>query len=220
MEGMYAQTATSTRFTLHRRRAASLPAAALSSAPMSVATASDADSDEALMLAYAAGQQAAFATLYQRYKGSLLRYLLRMVKQQAVAEDLFQECWNRLIQARQRYVANARFSSWLFQIGHRLALDWIRRDPTHKSESIDERVIEFPHGGELPPDEQLVSAEGRQRLFSAIEALPEDQRAALLLKADGELSLEEIAQIQQTGRETVKSRLRYALAKLKEALRP
>ena len=186
---------------------------------MSVAAESDADSDEALMLAYAAGEQAAFATLYQRYKGSLLRYLLRMVKQPAVAEDLFQESWNRLVQARQRYVASARFSSWLFQIAHRLALDWIRRDPTHKSDSIDERVIEFPHGGELPPDEQLVSAEGRARLFSAIQSLPEDQRAALLLKADGELSLEEIAQIQQTGRETVKSRLRYALAKLKEALR-
>lgn len=187
---------------------------------MSVPLSTDDDSDEALMLAYAAGRQAAFATLYGRYKAPLLRYLLRMVRQQAVAEDLFQECWNRLIQARSRYVANARFSSWLFQIGHRLALDWLRRDPTHKSESIDERVVEFPHGGELPPDEQLVSAEGRARLFSAIQALPDDQRAALLLKADGELSLEEIAQIQQTGRETVKSRLRYALAKLKEALRP
>lgn len=179
----------------------------------------DPTSDEALMLAYAGGQQAAFAQLYERYKGSLFRYLLRLVKQQAVAEDLFQECWNRLIQARARYAPTARFSSWLFQIGHRLALDWLRRDPQHRSESIDERVIEFPHAGELPPDEQLLSDEGRQRLFAAIAGLPEDQRAALLLKAEGELSLEEIARIQETGRETVKSRLRYALAKLKEALR-
>ena len=185
----------------------------------SVAMNLDPDSDEALMLAYAAGRQLAFATLYERYRGSLLRYLLRLVKQQAVAEDLFQESWNRLIQARTRYVPTARFSSWLFQIAHRLALDWLRRDPQHRSESIDERVIEFPHGGDLPPDEQLMSAESRQRLFNAINALPVDQRAALLLQAEGELSLEEIARIQQTGRETVKSRLRYALAKLKEALR-
>lgn len=179
----------------------------------------DPNSDEALMLAYAGGSQQAFAQLYERHRGSLFRYLLRLVRQQAVAEDLFQETWNRLIQARDRYVPQSRFSAWLFQIAHRLALDWLRRDPQHRSESIEERVSEFPAAGELAPDAVLLGDEGRARLMAAIAALPEDQRAALLLKAEGDLSLEDIARIQDTGRETVKSRLRYALAKLKEALR-
>lgn len=179
----------------------------------------DPTSDEALMLAYAGGNQRAFAQLYERHRGSLYRYLLRLVRQPAVAEDLFQESWNRLIQARERYQPSARFSSWLFQIAHRLALDWLRRDPQHKSESLEDRVVEFPSAGELAPDELLLDAESRGRLMAAIDKLPTEQRAALMLQAEAELSLEEIAKLQETGRETVKSRLRYALAKLKEALR-
>lgn len=179
----------------------------------------DPTSDEALMLAYAGGSQGAFAQLYERHRGSLFRYLLRLVRQHAVAEDLFQETWNRLVQARQRYTPTARFSSWLFQIAHRLALDWLRRDPQHKSESLEERVVEFPSASELAPDALLLSDEGRTRLLVAIDALPAEQRAALLLQAEADLTLEEIAKVQDTGRETVKSRLRYALAKLKEALR-
>jgi RNA polymerase sigma-70 factor (ECF subfamily) len=179
----------------------------------------DPTSDEALMLAYAKGSQSAFAQLYERHRGSLFRYLLRLVRQPAVAEDLFQETWNRLIQARARYAPTAKFSSWLFQIAHRLALDWLRRDPQHKSDSLEDRVVELPSACELAPDAVLLSEEGRERLMAAIDRLPTEQRAALLLQAEANLSLDEIAKLQDTGRETVKSRLRYALAKLKEALR-
>ena len=81
----------------------------------------DADSDENLMLRYAAGQARAFDVLYGRYRVRLLRYLVRLTGQTAVAEELYQDTWSRVIDARARYSPTARFAAWLFRIAHHLA---------------------------------------------------------------------------------------------------
>ena len=175
-----------------------------------------ADSDEDLMLRYAAGETAAFDQLYARFRVRLLRYLARLTGNAAQAEELFQDTWSRVIDARSRYAPSARFAAWLFRIAHHLAIDHIRRQKPQVD--IDSVLIEFPGVPDEDPALALDQFERMQKLALLVEALPVEQRAVLLMRAEGELTLEEIAQSVGTGRETIKSRLRYALAKLREGL--
>jgi RNA polymerase sigma-70 factor (ECF subfamily) len=176
-----------------------------------------ADSDEDLMLRYAAGEAAAFDALYGRYRVRLLRYLVRLVGQTAVAEELYQDTWSRVIDARARYAPSARFAAWLFRIAHHLAIDHLRR--LHPTVNADDVLVGFPGLPEDDPALALDQAEQMERLAGLVEALPTEQKAVLLMRAEGDLTLEEIAATVGTGRETIKSRLRYALAKLREGLR-
>ncbi|MFO1494208.1 MAG: sigma-70 family RNA polymerase sigma factor [Lysobacterales bacterium] len=175
------------------------------------------DSDENLMLRYAAGEARAFELLYARFRTRLLRYLTRLTGQSAVAEELFQETWGRVIDHRQRYTPSARFAAWLFRIAHHLAIDHLRRQ--HPTVAADEVLLQFPGLPEDDPALRLDQDEQVRRLLTLVDALPVEQRAVLLQRAEGDLTLEEIAQNTGTGRETIKSRLRYALAKLREGLR-
>lgn len=191
------------------QRAGQAPARAVCSLSM--------DADEQLMQRYLGGDKVAFGTLYAGYKDRIFRFLMRLTGSPATAEELAQDTWIRVLDAASRYQARGTFKAYLFQIAHRLALDWLRRDRSKLMEPIDERVLNISFG-----DEPLRALDGEQdaaRLHAAIDALPAEQRAAVLLQAEGELTLEEIAALMQTGRETIKSRLRYALHKLKEALR-
>lgn len=175
------------------------------------------DSDENLMLRYAAGEAVCFDTLYARYRVRLLRYLMRLTGQTAVAEELYQDTWSRVIDARARYQPSARFAAWLFRIAHHLAIDHIRR--SHPTVNADEVLVGFPGLPEDDPALALDQAEQMQRLTTLVDALPTEQKAVLLMRAEGDLTLEEMAANAGTGRETIKSRLRYALAKLREGLR-
>lgn len=177
----------------------------------------ESDSDENLMLRYGAGEASAFDALYGRYRVRLLRYLVRLTGQTAVAEELYQDTWSRVIDARARYAPSARFAAWLFRIAHHLAIDHLRR--LHPTVNADEVLVSFPGLPEEDPELRLDEAQQRERLAELVEALPTEQKAVLLMRAEGDLTLEEIATTVGTGRETIKSRLRYALAKLREGLR-
>lgn len=176
--------------------------------------------DEELMLAYGAGDVAAFQTLYSRHRGPLFRHLGRQVRDTALAEELFQDVWQRVITARERYRPDAKFGTWLYQIAHnRVADHW--RAKQHRPDApgdADELAARVPDPE--TPERQLSSFEERRRLQLALEELPEDQREVVLLRLEQELSLEEIGEITGVGRETVKSRLRYAMDKLRARLRP
>lgn len=174
-------------------------------------------SDEQLMLRYAQGEAAAFDLLYGRYRVRLLRYLVRLTGQPAVAEELYQDTWGRVIDARARYEPTARFAAWLFRIAHHLAIDHIRR--SRPTVSADDVLVAFPGLPEDDPALALDQSQQMQRLLDLIDDLPTDQKAVLLMRAEGDLTLEEMASTVGTGRETIKSRLRYALAKLREGLR-
>lgn len=180
--------------------------------------------DEDLMLAYAHGDARAFELLYQRHRGPLYRFVLRGLNRGALADECFQEVWSRVIVARERYRPEAKFSTWLYQIAHNLVIDQYRRARPEVSASNDDEdeaaVRDFPDDDAREPERQLSDFEERRRLQLALDELPEDQRLALHLRLEQELSLEEIARICGVGRETVKSRLRYALDKLKARLRP
>lgn len=175
--------------------------------------------DEELMLAYANGDLLAFEALYQRHRGMLYRFLLRGLQQRADADELFQDTWSRLIAARARYRPEARFTTWLLQIAHNLMIDRFRRArPQADGEETDTVFRELNAPEYERPDHVLSDFEQRRQLQLVLEELPDDQRVAFLLRVESGCGLEEIAEVTGVGRETVKSRLRYALAKVRARL--
>jgi RNA polymerase sigma-70 factor (ECF subfamily) len=175
-------------------------------------------SDEALMLAYGAGDVAAFEALYARHRVRLYRFLLRQLRDGALADELFQDIWQRVIAAREGWRPEALFTTWLFRIAHnRLADHW--RALQHRPpapDNADERTERVPDPD--TPERSLSEFEQRRRLQCALDELPEDQREVILLRLEQELTLEEIGEVTGVGRETVKSRLRYAMDKLRTRL--
>jgi RNA polymerase sigma-70 factor, ECF subfamily len=177
-------------------------------------------SDEQLMLAYAGGDAAAFAALYARHKGPLLRFVLRSVKGEAVAEELFQEIWMRAIEARDRYRPEAKFTTWLYTIAHNRIVDhWRAKGLALVSLDDEERApVEAVAPPSAEPHPNLEASRTARKLAEAIEALPLAQREAFLLHQEGELTVAEIAAATGSNEEAAKSRLRYAISKLKEAI--
>ena len=171
------------------------------------------------MLAYARGDVRAFDALYERQRGMLYRFILRSVVDRAVADELYQETWARLIAARARYRPEAKFSTWLLQIAHNLVIDGLRRARPQASEAETETVLRELDAPDCDrPDQVLGEFEQRRRLQLALDALPAEQREAFVLRVEGGLGLDEIARVTGAGHETVKSRLRYAFAKIREKL--
>ncbi|MFA5938232.1 MAG: sigma-70 family RNA polymerase sigma factor [Sinimarinibacterium sp.] len=167
------------------------------------------------MMRYRSGDLAAFESLYRRHRDPLYRYFLRSVPQEAVAAELFQESWAAVIGARARYEAQAKFTTWLYRIAHNKLIDHFRQ--AHPTVSLDDSE-EPPAPVAERPDAVAESASTARRLLDALARLPLPQRSAFLLKEEGGMSLEEIADTLGVGRETVKSRLRYALVKLRSEL--
>ena len=187
----------------------------LPSHPMDAAV----DPDAMLMLAYARGDLAAFEALYARHRGMLYRFLLRSVRDPHRTDELFQETWSRVISARTRYQPQAKFSTWLLQIAHNLMIDGLRRQrPMAGGDEAEVALAQVASPDREQPDHALSEFERRRNLQRAIEQLPREQRTVVLLRLEQELSLEEIAAVTGTGRETVKSRLRYAMTRLREVL--
>jgi len=182
------------------------------------------DTDEALMLRYAQGDAAAFDALYARHRGGVFRYLLRQLSgNRAAAEELFQDVWMNLIGARDRYRVEAKFTTWLYTMAHNRVIDHYRRHRPLEVVSLDGADDDGdPPEIAAPPTVQPERvAQARQqaaRLLALLDALPAAQREAFLLQAEGGLSLEEIARVTGSDREAVKSRLRYAMDKLKRGI--
>lgn len=177
------------------------------------------DPDAMLMLAYARGDLAAFEALYAHHRGMLYRFLLRSVRDPHRTDELFQETWSRVIGARASYQPQAKFSTWLLQIAHNLMIDNARRQrPMADGDEAEAALANVATPEQEQPDHALSEFERRRSLQRAIERLPDDQRTAVLLRLEQELSLEEIAVVTGVGRETVKSRLRYAMNRLREVL--
>jgi len=177
------------------------------------------ESDEALMLHYRDGDVRAFEALYERHKGPLFRYFLRQSVQHAVAEELFQEVWTNLIKSRHRYQVRAKFTTLLYRIAQNRLIDYRRSpsaNPLHDGNPGNPSVEPASH--HPGPEERLQNERLGVRLRSVIAALPAEQRDAFLLREEGGLRLEQIAEVTGAGAETVKSRLRYAVAKLRDAM--
>lgn len=171
------------------------------------------------MLAYRAGEAGAFDVLYARHKRGLFHFIARASGNRAVAEELFQDVWIKLIEARGRYVVQAKFVTWLYTIAHRRLIDHWRRQGLASVPMEDERgEIELPGPAASQPERRAELNQSGQRLLAALAALPVLQREAFLLHEESGMTVAEIAQATGTDLESAKSRLRYAIAKLRRAL--
>jgi RNA polymerase sigma-70 factor (ECF subfamily) len=190
-------------------------------------TETDQGTDEALMRAYGRGDARAFETLYARHKGGTYRYFLRHASSDSgTAAELHQDLWLRVVGARERYEAQAKFSTWLYTLArHRLVDHWRSRHGLVLDSLADEAVVTqaeesaaVARGADDDPLHASIDAETRQRLIAALADVPPLQRDAFLLHIEGGLSLDQIAQLTAASGETVKSRLRYAYRRLREKL--
>jgi len=171
-------------------------------------------SDEALMTAFGGGSMEAFEHLYERHRGALYRYVLRKAGDTATANDLYQGAWEKVIKAREKYNQAAPFRAWLYRITYNHLMDYFRRARPDTDLKADELESEMPG-----PETQALNEARAAELKTAIEQLPPEQKNVFLLKLEGGLSVDEIATVTGVNRETAKSRLRYATAKLKNLLR-
>ena len=181
------------------------------------------DSDEELMRRYASGDVAAFEALYERHERRIWRYLTRNLRDPATAEELMQEVWFTVARQAAAYRPTARFTTWLYTLSHHRMIDVLRaRRPAVRLDELDDADAQHAQALAAPrstePDALLQDRQQQQRLLAALARLPLEQRGALLMHLDGELSVEEIAAATGTSFETAKSRLRYARAKLRELL--
>lgn len=179
-------------------------------------------SDEELMLGYRDGDAGAFDALYARHKGGLYRYLLRQCRNAAAAEELFQDVWMNLIRVRAGYSVQAKFTTYLYRLAHNRLIDHYRKNSRVAISSFEDgdagEIMEIADERERPQDETLGARRQAGRLMELIAGLPAAQREAFLLQQEGGMSVEEIAHATGVTRETAKSRLRYAMAKLKAGM--
>ncbi len=161
--------------------------------------------DEELMAAVAAGDDAALAALYGRWERPLHAFLARYTGGRDV-DDLVQEAWLRVVRAADRFVPSRRFSTWLFQIALNLARDWHRRPPPEPADP--ERT------GRIVAADSVASVEAGIDVDRLLAALPEAQRAVVVLRCFHDLAEEEVAAILAVPRGTVKSRFHNAMERL------
>jgi len=179
-------------------------------------------SDEELMLLYRDGDAGAFDVLYARHKGGLYRYLLRQCRQQPVAEELFQDVWMNLTRARTSYTVQAKFSTYLYRLAHNRLIDHYRKHAQAVVASFDDEGVpeldSLADDREQPPESAYDVKRQAAELLELIGELPAPQREAFLLQQEGGMSVEEVAAATGVSRETAKSRLRYATAKLRQGM--
>ena len=172
--------------------------------------------DSALMLRYKDGDVAAFETLYRRHNDALYRYLLRLSRHPDTADDVFQEVWGKIIKARGKYRPTAKFTTFLYRVAYNCFIDYLRRNKRH-THRLTAEADHQPDPGDAP-ELQAERSLARRRLHAALLDLPDEQRDVFLLHEEAGLSLDQIAAVTDANRETVKSRLRYAVSKLRAAI--
>ena len=181
------------------------------------------DTDENLMLRYQEGDAGAFEILYKRHKDGLYRYLLRLSGHPSSAEELFQDIWMNLIRAHKRYSVQAKFTTYLYHMAHNRLVDHYRKQgkgiPVSYEDCVEEGFEPASNDPSSDPESATSRAQQHDCLMDSIRQLPEAQREAFLLREETGLSIEEIASITGVSGETAKSRLRYAVKKLRETMR-
>jgi RNA polymerase sigma-70 factor (ECF subfamily) len=182
--------------------------------------------DTILMQQYGAGDLRAFETLYNRHKGGLYRYFMRHISEPSLAEDLYQEIWNKVILQANHYKPAAKFTTWLYTLAHNKLVDHVRHLSvvnkvvvrSHDDEEIESPIELKPQHMHNEPESELSSARVAESLKLCIAQLPLAQKDSFLLKEEAGLSVKDIAKVLNTSFEASKSRLRYAYENLRQCL--
>jgi len=181
-------------------------------------------SDEQLMEAYRDGNLKAFDMLYNRFKNNLFRYLYRQLGNEAVAEEIFQDSWAAVIKHRKTYTVKSKFKTYLFHIAHNKLIDYYRSKHHSKQDMISYDDSDDAICDQNQYNDETVKKDisddvdtlfKHEQLMYFIGKLPREQRDAFLMHEESGMTLVEIAKVMNVSRDTVKSRLRYALQKLR-----
>lgn len=181
------------------------------------------------MLRYQRGDSSAFAFLVRRHKAPLYNFVLRHLRSQPAAEDITQEAFLRVVQRASEFKHEARFSTWLYTIARNLCIDHSRKMKLRRHPSLDaptdtsdgsRPLLEVVPSSSTESDVERAAewTAMRRSIVAAVEALPDDQREVFLLREVANLPFKEIAEVTGTPENTVKSRMRYALERLRMAL--
>ena len=185
-------------------------------------------SDEALMMSFREGDARSFEEIVARHKRGLFNFLLRSVQNRSRAEEMLQEVFLRVVRSKERYERTAKLTTWLYTIARNLCVDESRRARFRKTVSLDAprrgaeeespAMIETVAADQVSTDDEAAAPQLRARIAKAVEQLPEDQREVFLMRQMSGLSFKEIGDIVGAPENTVKSRIRYALEKLRQEL--
>ena len=186
------------------------------------------DPDAALMLRVKRGDRIAFAELVEKYQQPLFNFICRTLRDETESEDLAQNVFLQVYKSRQRYEPTAKFSTWLFTIARNLCLNEIRRRSRHPAESIEDSHPEqeehpqrqYEDKKNVLPAENTLHRELAQKIEAALAELPENQRSAIMLCRQDELSYEEIGKILDCSLSATKSLIHRGRETLKERLKP
>jgi RNA polymerase sigma-70 factor (ECF subfamily) len=186
------------------------------------------DPDAALMLRVKQGDSGAFAELVDKYKQPVMNLTCRMVRDVTEAEDLAQNVFIQVYRSAHRYQVSSKFSTWLFTIARNLCLNEIRRRSRHRAESLDapqpeqedQPLRQYEDTRTSSPPDSLLHGELQAKIEAALAALPENQRTAILLCRQDELSYEEIAKVLGCTLSATKSLIHRGREVLKQKLKP
>lgn len=180
--------------------------------------------DQDLVQAYIKGDPSAIEDLINRHRSKVYTYILLTIKNQQLAEDLFQETFIKVIQSLRsgKYRDNGRFLSWVIRIAHNLIIDHFRKEKQMNSVSNDDTEVDLFNSKKLSDkniEEVIVNSQIRAEIRTLINELPADQREVVLLRHYGELSFKEIADQTGVSINTALGRMRYALINLRKLIR-
>lgn len=186
------------------------------------------EADEALMIRYQKGDVRAFEVLLTRHRRPVYNFILRYVGARDRAEDLLQETFLRVVKSAGSYQQQAKFTTWLYTIARNLCVDHSRRQKHRKAVSLDQpmgggedrdrSLLDVLPGKEMGSDRKAISRQLHVTLHRAINTLPGEQREVFLMREFQNLPFKEIGEIIGVPENTVKSRMRYALEKLRMEL--
>jgi RNA polymerase sigma-70 factor (ECF subfamily) len=182
------------------------------------------DADEDLMVQYQRGEVRAFELLLARHRRPVYNFILRFVGDKETAEDLLQEAFLRVIKGADNYKRQAKFTTWLYTIARNLCVDQSRRRKHRKHASLDapmsasedsNTLLDVIPSSEMASDRKSVNKELHATMQRAIAALVEEQREVFLMREFLDMPFKDIADVVGVPENTVKSRMRYALEKLR-----
>lgn len=188
----------------------------------------DLDPDAALMLRVKQGDRGAFVALVDKYKQPVMNVAYRMLRDATEAEDLAQNVFVQVHKSAHRYQVSSKFSTWLFTIARNLCLNEIRRRSRHPASSLDaphpdqedQPLHQFEDRRTASPPEALLHGELEEKIALALAELPENQRLAIVLCRQDELSYEEIAKVLGCSVSATKSLIHRGRETLKRELKP
>ncbi len=179
-----------------------------------------AESDERLISLYVDGCNEAFDELIERHQMRLFSYIIHSVKDNELANDIFQETFVKAIMTirQKRYVENGKFSAWIMRIAHNLIIDHFRQEKSEKLQSTDASEVDILNRKELSEptiEDTMVGTQIEMDLHRLIMALPQNQREVLLMRYYKNMSFKEIAEFTQVSINTALGRMRYAILNMR-----